>query len=167
MIILRTRAAMLSVLEVVGIVISVVSLVAFMAPDSDKRWTGQPLRGYAFCFVPSKFKAVLARFFDADSLELCPRKILQPPEDFSSHILRCGHPISKFRNLLVQVLVIENFNYFLFDKRVQFAKIRNHSRRRFDRPGKRHFNHVVVPVSVWAVALAVETPVFLRAKLRI
>src|SRR5579863_10683501 len=74
------------------------------------------------------FKTVQSGFLDAHSLQPGPRKPAQAIENLDADIFRRRNNLAKFRNFFVQVLVVEGFDDFVFDKRVQVGQIRDHSR---------------------------------------
>ena len=77
-----------------------------------------------------------------------------------------GTHSAKCRHLFVQIFMIERLDHFALHEGIQIAQIRDHSRRRIHRPGHRYFHHVVVPVPVRIVALAIDALVLLLAELR-
>ena len=74
---------------------------------------------------------------------------------------------AKLFDFLVQIFVIERLDHFAFHKRIEFAEIRDHAGRRIHRARHGHFHHVVVPVAIGIVALAVDALIFFFAELRL
>src|SRR5579871_485647 len=105
------------------------------------------------------FKTVLPGLFDAHALQAGPPKSAQPLKYFDADILRRRDALAEFRDLLVQVLMIERLDHLTLDERIEVGKIGNHSRSRIDRPRDSHFHDVIVAVPVRIVAFAVHAPV--------
>jgi len=79
---------------------------------------------------------------------------LQNIVDSNAQILRGWHPVSELGQG-IQVLVIESLQDFPRDKTIQVHKVANHPRGWIDLAADRHFERVIVPVSMWVIALAI------------
>src|ERR1019366_2058546 len=126
-----------------------------------------------FDFIASHFKDVPRRLADADSLQLRPlaRKHLfpipfQPAADLNSQILRSWYRVRKHRHFPIQILVIERQHHFPAHQFIQRGRVHGPPRRPLQRSPHAHFHHVVVPVAVRVIALAVQTAILFLAQLR-
>src|SRR5580700_2275029 len=90
------------------------------------------------------FKTVQSSFFDAHAFQPGAGKPAQAVKNFDTKIFRGRNGFAKFRDFFVQVLVVKRFDNFAFDKRVQVAQIRDHSRGLIDWAGACYFQNVVV-----------------------
>src|ERR1700693_5434093 len=102
------------------------------------------------------FKTVQSSFLDAYALQPGAGKPAEAIENFDANIFLGWNILAKFRNFFVQILMVERFNDFAFDKSVKIIQVRDHSRGLIHRAGDGHFHDVVMAVSVRIVAFAVH-----------
>src|ERR1017187_4919365 len=147
--------------------------------------TDSPVRGSIilttalFDFIGSYFKDVPRRLADANLLQLRPlaRKHLlpiplQPAADLQPQIFRrryqCGYPrgrhAGKHRHFPVQVAVDERPHHFPLHQFIQHGNVHRPAGRPLQRPAYAHFHHVVVPVAVRIIALAIKPPILFLAQ---
>src|SRR5579863_5052352 len=89
------------------------------------------------------FKAVQSCFLDAHALQPGPGEPAQAVENFDANIFRGRDIFTKSRDFFIQVLVVERFDNFPFDKSIKISQVRNHPRCLVDRAGYGHFDDVV------------------------
>src|SRR5271170_4971123 len=65
---------------------------------------------------PRVFKTVQAGFFDAHALEFCIGKVAQTIENLDTQIFGGRHMLAKFRDLFVEIRVIERLDHGALDK---------------------------------------------------
>src|SRR5579863_5319147 len=118
------------------------------------------------CRLSCVFKTVQSCFLDAHALQPGAGKPAQAVENLDANIFRGWNIFAKYIDFFIQVLVVEGFDDFAFDKRVEVGQIRDHACGAVHRPGKGDFHDVVVPVPVRIAAFAIDAPVLLLSELR-
>ena len=81
--------------------------------------------------------------------------LIQQIEDDTAKVLRCGDGIGEFR-AHIEVFQIEPGEDFAVHTIIQIDQIADHARTLAYRAANRDFQDVVMPVSVWVIALAVH-----------
>src|SRR5580693_2470278 len=85
--------------------------------------------------LSSVFKTVQPGLFNTNTLQRGPLKAFQTFENLDANIFRGRNILAKLRDFFVQVLVVEGFNDFAFNKGVEIGEVRDHSRGPIHRAG--------------------------------
>jgi hypothetical protein len=114
-------------------------------------------------------KKVGGGLFQSNSLQtsrgpaFVPSKlVVEKIENLDAKIFRGRDAVAKVLDVQVEMGEIESLQDLIPNHPVQNGQVDNHPRSRINLPGYGHLQHVVVPVAVRAVTLAVEALVFLR-----
>src|SRR4051812_16728999 len=109
------------------------------------------------------FETVAACFFQSYLHQAPAGKFFETFVNFHAQVFRGRNLFTKNRHVFVQVFMIQGLEDFPRHKLIQFAKMSDHARRRIQRTGYRDLRHIIVPVAVWIVALAINPAVLLSA----
>src|SRR5579859_4222371 len=111
-------------------------------------------------FLAGVFETVPASLFEADTYETRTGKLLQALKNLHAEILCRRHALAESLHVFIQVRMVEWLDNLPRHVTVQIAKMRDHARSRINRPRNGYLHHVVVPMPVGVVALAIDAQIF-------
>src|SRR5260370_5024546 len=106
------------------------------------------------------FEAVTASLLQAYTYQTCPGELLQSLKNLNAEILRRRYPFAKSIHVFVQIHMIEWLDNLASHVTIEIGKIGNHPRGPINRSGYGNLHHVVVPMPIRVIALAVDSLVF-------
>src|SRR5690348_12720045 len=118
--------------------------------------------------VPRAINEQIRRFIQADVFQPpLPDFRLQQVPDYRRDFLASRYFPRKLWNVVIQVLMIHPRRHFAVQNSFQFIKVENHSSFRIRLARNRHFEDVVVAMTLRIIALAKYAAILLRGQLRI